>query len=236
MEKQRNGIIQKRDRLDQAQDGGYTFIEVLVTIIIMGGIVLVVNVIMISIIRVSYTTDVRIKMRQNVEFATEVFKRTARSSEWVTIVDNPEVGNECVSDFKDPSYPFHEATEMILEGGVDTVTFYVDQDPSDNVQAHCKPVLKARWNISGSTHDVNLMSPSEAALRINPSEAVPTGCGLTASVASGYDVDVSTDPATRLITVVLTLVADSAQEKNPGEPVVDCVVKEVSILRQPREL
>lgn len=215
---------------DSKNNHGYTLMEVLLTMIIMGMILLIVNVVMIAIIRTSYTTDTRIKMRQNMEFSVEVFRRTAKSSESVTIIPNPSTTVGCGVDFDDAAYPFHEATQLMLEGGLDSVIFYVDQAPSPSPISNCKPVLKAMWNIGGNSHVVNLTSPSEVALQPDPTSR----CGISAN--SGFDVSLTVDTRTRLTNIIMTLTADSAQEKSAGVPVVGCVVKQVSILRQPREL
>jgi len=218
--------------LKQNEDRGYTLIEVLVTIVIMGTIILVVNVVMISIIRVSYTTDARIKIRQNVEFATEVFRRAARNAEIVDHVPTPAKADGCgdPADPLSPMYQYGTAFQMTLGGGSDTVIFYADKDESANPLLNCKTVLKARWNVAGEQWDVFLTSPSEAVLNDDPD----LDCNFWPT--TGFSVQREENEDTGTIDIILNITADSAMEKTPGEPVVDCVIKRVSVLKRPSEL
>lgn len=64
---------------------GYTLIEVIITIFIMGMILLVINVVLIALIRTSYDTDARLETRQGIEFVFEVIRRDLKSANPATI-------------------------------------------------------------------------------------------------------------------------------------------------------
>lgn len=83
----------------------YTLIEVVVTIFIMGMVLLIVNIVLISLIRVSYDTDSRMKIRQGVEFTLEVIRDNIKSSDPGTI---PEVENE-----EELSFSLSESGEQV---------------------------------------------------------------------------------------------------------------------------
>lgn len=62
----------------------------MITMFILGMILLLVNVVLISMIRVSYRTDAKIKVRQGTEFALEVIDRSVKSAnpESITVDEN----------------------------------------------------------------------------------------------------------------------------------------------------
>lgn len=73
---------------------GYTLVEVMITMFILGIIILIVNIVFISVVRVSYRIDARMKVRQNVEFSLEVIRRNIKSARTgsIEVIPNPLEG------------------------------------------------------------------------------------------------------------------------------------------------
>jgi prepilin-type N-terminal cleavage/methylation domain-containing protein len=71
----------QNNKNSEIMDEGYTLIEVLITMVIMGFILVVVNMVLVSLIRVSYDTDVRMNVRQDIEFALELMRRDVKSAD-----------------------------------------------------------------------------------------------------------------------------------------------------------
>jgi prepilin-type N-terminal cleavage/methylation domain-containing protein len=128
-------------------EGGYTLVEVLITMVILGMILLVVNLVLIAMIRVSYNTDVRIKMRQGIEFAFEVMRRNSKSTDPGTMREGSGIGTADSLIF---FIPGAEAEEVV---------FFLEQDI---VGTENNGVLKAVWTINGNvSRTVSLTSPEE---------------------------------------------------------------------------
>ncbi|MBN1618688.1 prepilin-type N-terminal cleavage/methylation domain-containing protein [Candidatus Dojkabacteria bacterium] len=77
-------IKKQQLKLDK-RNAGYTLIEVLMTIVILGVVLLMVNVVVISIVRNSYYVDTRMEMRQGTEFSVEVIRRAIKSADPASI-------------------------------------------------------------------------------------------------------------------------------------------------------
>ena len=193
------------------ESSGYTLVDVIVTVFIMGTILLVVNVILISLVRVSYNTDTRIKVRQGLEFALEVTRRNSKSVEpgEISVVSNPACGD--AGDPNCDAYP--EALWMRLSESDSYVTFYVEMD-SD---ADDFGVLKAAWVRDEVESTVHLTSSADINVK-------------------SYDVDVIPDPESGTTEVLVTITAASAHMKSPTEPLIDNVIKQMTILTRNSEL
>jgi len=105
--------------------GGYTLIEILITIFIMGMILLMVNVVLIALIRVAHDTDARLKTRQGVEFALEVIRRDVKSADPATI------------EVVDPADP--DTLTLNLSQSGQSIIFSREVDVND------KGIIRADW-------------------------------------------------------------------------------------------
>ncbi len=70
---------------------GYTLVEMLITVVILGFILLLVNVVLISIIKVAYNTDAKIKVRQGIEFTIEAIDRDVKSANPDSVIGSGEL-------------------------------------------------------------------------------------------------------------------------------------------------
>jgi prepilin-type N-terminal cleavage/methylation domain-containing protein len=186
------------------EESGYTLVEVLITMVILGMILLVINLVLIAMIRVSYNTDVRIKMRQGIEFAFEVMRRNAKSTDPGTMKMGSGNGT---------------AGSLVLflpsENGEEAVFFLEEDSETDN------GVLKAAWTTETATgkevRTVCLTSPDEIDVK-------------------DFDVVVSNSKAGGTTEVVLTVTADSMNRRNSGEPLIEDLVYQTTIVARYREI
>ncbi|MDD3661536.1 MAG: prepilin-type N-terminal cleavage/methylation domain-containing protein [Candidatus Dojkabacteria bacterium] len=139
-------------RSKTGSDKGYTLVEVLITVFVMGLILLIVNIIIVSLVRVSFDTDTRIQVRQGLDFALEVVRRNIKSGEpgYTCLVQNP------VEDARDD---FPNAIYLQMAEGSRAVVFFVRRDEETE-----SGVLTARWSDGATSSDVMLTSPHEVTL------------------------------------------------------------------------
>lgn len=198
-----SATLQDRYRKHAHDQAGYTLVEVLVTMVIMGMILLVVNVILISLVRVSYNTDTRINVRQGIEFALEVMRRNVKSSEpgQISLVT------------KDTEDPFPTMLRVKLAESNATVTFYA-QDVCDGEDI-CG-ALSALWEIAGETSVVSLTSPSD--LNILSFDPVVTNIAETGTseilitvTASSTNIAHSGDPVVPLVSKQVTILTHTSE-------------------------
>ncbi len=114
---------------------GYTLIEVVVTILIMGMILIMVNMVLISLIRVSYDTDARMNVRQDVEFGIEVIRRDTKSADPAQISATPS-----------------NQLDLVLSGSGERIRFRIIQ--KDGIGT-----LRSEW--LDRNRYINLTSPEE---------------------------------------------------------------------------
>jgi prepilin-type N-terminal cleavage/methylation domain-containing protein len=126
-----------REEQDQSSNGqeGYTLIEVVVTILIMGMILIMVNMVLISLIRVSYDTDARMNVRQDVEFGLEVIRRDTKSADPAQISATPS-----------------NQLDLVLSGSGERIRFRIIQ--KDGIGT-----LRSEW--LDRNRYINLTSPEE---------------------------------------------------------------------------
>jgi prepilin-type N-terminal cleavage/methylation domain-containing protein len=180
---------------------GYTLVEVIITMFILGMILVVINMVLISMIRVSYNTDIRIKMRQGVEFAFEVMRRNAKSTD-------PGTLREVNTALDEP------ALQLQLPGRGETVRFYRE---TDGVHDTGNGVLVASWSLESESHKVYLTSPFEIDVK-------------------SFDVEVSNSDIYGSTEVFIVIVADSANKRNSGDPLIKDQTTQTTIISRYRKL
>lgn len=180
----------------EEQENGYTLIEVLITVVIMGFILLVVNVVMIAIIRISYDTDARIKVRQGLEFSLEVMRRNVKSSDpgMIEIIGWPV------------DVPTGDALWLQIPESEETVTFYLEPDPVTN-----NGVLIAEWQGTAGTRTVFLTSPQDInvesfTISINPDPTSGTSEIVLTVLASSVQLRTPTQPLVDNVTKQATII------------------------------
>ncbi|MEA3357068.1 MAG: type II secretion system protein [Patescibacteria group bacterium] len=104
----------------QSGQEAYTLIEVLMTIVIMGVILLMLNLVLFTVVRTANQTDARMKIRGGVEFALEVIRRDIKSANTES-VNVSGAGGTTLS--------------MTLTGSGDTVTFTRVEDSDSGYYA-----------------------------------------------------------------------------------------------------
>jgi prepilin-type N-terminal cleavage/methylation domain-containing protein len=171
----------------------YSLIEVLITIVIMGTILIIVNAVLISLIRVSYDTDVRMGIRQEVEFALEVMQRDIKSADPVTL-DNTG------------------GLEMNLSGSGEPVVFQ-ERTTVEGVTYLCVMWPKR----GGSGRSVYLTSPEMTDIE-------------------EFDITLHRNDFSGTVEVLVTIKADSVQKRVNGDPVVDDIYKQISIISRGQEI
>jgi prepilin-type N-terminal cleavage/methylation domain-containing protein len=203
-------------------EAGYTLIEMLVTIIILGMIILVVNMVLISIVRTSYNTDTRIHIRQGLEFALEVMKRSTKSAERIKPIPNPACNTALPSD---PDCLWPDALLVQLSDISNCVVFYVEEDSGQGT-------LKAGWAEDSSLCETN----DTGTFSFVDYLTVPEEVGIDAQDASGqsgYRLSYEYDSASGTAEVSIILSASSTRENATGEPLIEHVTKQVVLITRP---
>ena len=181
----------------------------IISVFVLGMILLVINVIMISLIRVSYTTDVRIKVRQGLEFAGEVMQRNVKSAdpEGIEVIDWPPA----------PATPINKALRFrITEGSMDSdVVFCVESDPDDEEIG----VLMAKWTEDGVERIVYLTSPDEIDVD-----------------AEKFEISVTEYEESGIAEVLIDIYASSSLLEGADDPVVDTIFKQIRIIVRYNEI
>lgn len=192
--------------IEKKDQEGYTLIEVIITIFIMGIIIMMVNVVLISVVRSSYDVDTRMNVRKNVESSLEIMKRYTKSSDPSSIElmawsQEDQTWLSCSGCASSNAIKF-----TISESGREVI-FYLDQDGT----------LKSYWPGSG---DVISLTSSYV---VNIPE-------------SGFTVNIARDEDSDAAKVFVTIVADSTRERSEGEPIVDDFYKQMTIVTRGEEL
>ena len=157
----------------------------------MGLILLVVNVVLVSLIKVSYDTDSRIKLREEMEFGLEVIRRNAKSSRpgSVTVEEDLDEldGEKFHSDDK----------KLIMDlAEVDaTVTFHLQGGKDDGY-------LVAEWTIGGNPGQVVVLTSSDD---INVKD---------------FHVTLAYNPNNGTTEITITMTADSVRRGAHGEALI----------------
>ncbi len=183
---------------------GYTLIEVMITVVIMGLILIMVNAVLIAMIRTSQETDARIKIRQGSEFSLEVIKRNVKSADAMGIeMWNLNEGGERIDCDTGPCDGF---TAPLTDSSLE-VSFFMEDD-DEEIGA-----IKAEWvdTGNGSTRALNLSSRAEFDV-------------------DEFYVEMSTDEQSGTTLVIVTVESDSISKKRGGDPVVDDYAKQISIV------
>jgi prepilin-type N-terminal cleavage/methylation domain-containing protein len=142
-----------KENLTKEHERGYTLIEVLITILIMGMILLMINVVLMSLIRVAYDTDARMNIRQDVEFSIEVIRRNLKSASpsQITVDDDGNINLEIAGDGG-------EVTFSRLETGDDNTGYiqahWIDRDRRINLTS------KDEVNVTNFDVDYNINDAS----------------------------------------------------------------------------
>ena len=124
---QRNQHQYKSESMGKSCQEAYTLIEVLITIVIMGMILLMLNLVLVTVVRTANETDARIKIREGVEFALEVIRRDIKSANTESVNVSGAGGT---------------TLNMTLTGSGDTVTYTrVDTGSGYAIQAEREGVL-----------------------------------------------------------------------------------------------
>lgn len=189
---------------------GYTLIEVLITMFILGLIILVVNIVFIALVRVSYRVDVRMKVRQNIEFALEMVRRSTKSAKVddLSIVGNPS--SSCGSTPEPWCAQYSEALKMKISETSEYVTYFVEQEPGTEIM-----VLKASWENEGYTARIT----SDIDMTIDD-----------------FDLEIVDISETGGKEILVNMVASSVQMETTTEPLVSGVFKQEVIITRRGQL
>ncbi|MBN2100326.1 type II secretion system protein [Candidatus Dojkabacteria bacterium] len=194
-------------RNPETKEEGYTLIEVLLTIFIMGMILLLVNVILISLIRVSYDTDARMKVRQGVEFSLEVIRNNIKSASPATIRLKNAGSDvvECTTTHDNPQDC--ELHMSLAEEGAEIVFSRIEEQG--------KGRLRATW--TSSNQYINLTSLEDIDVK--------------SVMFSSNRNDV-----TGTVEIIIIVQADSSKLRSGGDPIVEDFYKQATIITRGQEL
>lgn len=193
----------------QKGEEGYTLIELIMTIFIMGMMLLIINIVLIAILRSSARSDTSIRLRQLVEFGFEVIERNAKSAEpnSICISRYDEINEiwDCTGDVSGG------AIKMSIMGSDQIVVFYVDEN-EDEVG-----VLKAFWTEGDETSEVFLTNSGELDVE-------------------SFEVDLSHDYESGTHEIIVRILCDSIVRLEAAEPLVNDMMRTVTIVTKGKEV
>jgi prepilin-type N-terminal cleavage/methylation domain-containing protein len=120
---------QHNNRILKGEDG-YTLIELLITIFIVGIIMLAISSLLIQMIRISQIADVRRSIRQDLEVSLEVMRRDLRNADPALSVTscNPNDSLSLVS----ATTP--DTLDIVLSNGLEDITYAVESPTGSTVK------------------------------------------------------------------------------------------------------
>ncbi len=193
----------------QKSEDGYTLIELIMTIFIMGMMMLIINIVLIAILRSSARSDTSIRLRQLVEFGFEVIERNAKSSEpnSLCIAQYNEIPDvwECTGEVSG------DAIRMSVLGSDQIVVFYMDKNEEEI------GVLKAFWTEGDEISEVFLTNSGELDVE-------------------SFEVDLSHDYESGTHEIIIRILCDSITRLEAAEPLVNDMLRTVTIVTKGKEV
>jgi prepilin-type N-terminal cleavage/methylation domain-containing protein len=204
-------LRKQRENKETSNEEGYTLIELIMTIFIMGMILLIINIVLIAIMKSSARSDTSIRLRQLVEFGFEVIERDAKSSNpgSVCIAQLHEVSGEDVWECVDEVSG--NAVKMTILGADSSVVFFVE-DNDDGIG-----ILKSYW--TGDTDETTTYLTNSGEIDVE-----------------SFEVDISHDYATGTHEIILRLVCDSITRLQGADPLVNDMLRTATIVTKGKEL
>lgn len=205
--------LKRSGSAEAVNDGqaGYTLVEVMMTVFIMGLVLIMVNMVLLAMVRATVEADSRMKIRQGIDLSLEVMNRNIKSSEPQNmILQNRDgqggwvecsMGQQC------------DRVVVALAESSWTVAFYMEEDGEEI------GVVKAYWlnSLTGYEYISNLTS-------------------FTEMDVGRFDVQARRDLDSGTTEVVLTIEADSLGRRANGDPIVDDYYKQRIVVAKGMEI
>lgn len=195
------------------EEDSYSLIEVVMSIFVMGFVLMVINLVIISLVRISYDTDSRMRVRQGVEFALEVVRREIKSS--------------------DPA-----SVDIQLNG--QSVTSCTDREDINNI-VDCKLLLTLSESGEVLTFDVDELKTGKEKVRYLKLDW--SDRGRTTHLTSTDDMNVKEvtyslqrHPLSGSTELTITVLADSRMKRSNGDPVIQDFYKQAKIISRGTDL
>lgn len=192
----------------QEDDDGFSLIELIMTIAIMGMILFIINVILIAITKSSARSDATIRLRQLLEFGFEVIERNAQSADPDSICIAQY--NELLDQWECSSEITGDAVRMSVLGSGGYVVFYLEET-DDEIG-----ILKSFWEDDEST--VTFLT--------NSGEID----------VESFEIDIAHDYSTGTHEMIVRIVCDSITRLEGAEPLVDDMLRTVNIVTKGKEV
>lgn len=211
-----NSVAQDKFARD-AREFGFTLIELIMSLAIMGMIIFVINVILISVIKSSARTDTKIRLGNYIETAYEIIERNVKSAEPSSI---------CIADYNESEELWYcvkgettgDALMMnLLSDLKTTVVFYYEKDEND------VGILKSYWIKYNSDGDITsitttyLSSPGEIDIET-------------------FEADVAVNYQSGIHQVILRTLSDSIDNIGIDDPLVNDMLRSVTIVTRGKEI
>jgi prepilin-type N-terminal cleavage/methylation domain-containing protein len=192
------------------REGAFTLIELIASMAIMGMILFVVNVVLISVMKSSARTDTTIRMGNYIETGFEIIERNVKSSEPSSL---------CIAEYNE-AIPEWECTDEVTGDALmmnllsdlkTTVIFYFEENENE------VGILKSYWikyNASGDDES-RIVTYLSSSSEIDVVE---------------FQVDIAFDDNTGTNQVILRTLCDSIDSIGMDDPLVDDMLRSVTIV------
>lgn len=199
----------KDTELQKNNNEGFTLIELIMTITIMGMILFIINVILIAVMKSSVRSDTSIRLRQLIEFGFEVIERNAQSADLDSLCIS-EI-NSLTGEWECTSEVSGEAVMLSVLGSTDDVVFFLEET-EDEVG-----ILKSYW--SGDSTETTTFITNSGEIDVE-----------------SFEVDIAHDYATGTHEIIVRIVCDSISRLEGAEPLVNDMLRTTTIVTKGKEV
>lgn len=199
------------------EERAFTLVELLMSLVIMGMILFVINVVLISVLKSSARTDTMIRLDNYIETSYEIIERNVKSAEpsSLCIAEYNETGEdwECNGEASGNAIMMNLLSDLKT-----TVVFYFEEDEDGT------GILKSYWIKYNAQREVIL--PNTTTYLSNPSEIdVET-----------FEVDIALNNNTGIHQVILRTLSDSIDMIGVDDPLINDMLRTANIVTRGKEI